>query len=178
MDHMDVLPVRGTSKGWKNGMAGTSLSSAKGNAKCGPWNSPKHWYRLGANCLKSIFAEERPGVVAMKLTMSKQCSLVEILAALGEVLLGGQSTWSFLSAQHWWSIAGDLGPVQDMDIIWRPGVVWSGGEKAQGDLISVWKCLTGGEKKMEQGSPQWNPVKEGKAGTQTEIQQSLLKRKK
>ena len=57
-----------------------------------PWKSPQHWYRLGTNCLKSVFAEERPGVVAMKPTMSKQYSPVEIPAALGEVLLGGQST--------------------------------------------------------------------------------------
>jgi len=41
MDQMDVLPARGTSTDWGNGMAGTSLSSAKGNAKSWPLEQPK-----------------------------------------------------------------------------------------------------------------------------------------
>lgn len=51
-----------------------------------------HWYRLGSDWLESNFTEEEAGVllVAMNLTMSQQCLLVEIRAALGGMLLAGQ----------------------------------------------------------------------------------------
>ncbi|KAK4815006.1 hypothetical protein QYF61_010170 [Mycteria americana] len=64
IDQMSVLLFRGTSGGWRNGLTGTSLNSAKSNVKSYKLgrNNPMHQYRLGANQLDSGLAEKAMGI--------------------------------------------------------------------------------------------------------------------
>jgi len=60
---MGVLTSRGTSRGWRNGLTGTSCRSTKGSANVLHLgrNNCRHQYMLGADQLASCFAAKYLG---------------------------------------------------------------------------------------------------------------------
>lgn len=60
----------------------------------------------------------------------------------------------------------------------RTGIVHPGEEKAQGDIICVYKCLTEEYKEDEPGASQWCPVKEQEAMDTNWINETPLNMRK
>lgn len=74
-----VMLFRGTWAGWRNGLTGTSPSSAKANASSCLWDGITLCKDgLETNCLGSNAAERDPrGLVNSNLSMSQQCALTQ-----------------------------------------------------------------------------------------------------
>jgi len=67
-----TVPLRGTSAGWRNGLRGISLSSARGNAKSCLCREVRR-YTLRTNLVEGSSAEKNLGsLVDNKLTMRRQ----------------------------------------------------------------------------------------------------------
>ena len=115
MQQLVVLPFRGTSTGWRNGLTGIWEGSIKGKAKPCPWGrinlcTSTLW---GPSELEGSFEERDLGVLVENTwVMSQQCAFVGKMtkAALGRVFPAGKGRWSFLSAQPWWDTSGVLDP--------------------------------------------------------------------
>lgn len=74
---MVVLPFRGTSRGWRNDLTETSLSSTRGKAKpCIWWGTTPGQIHAWADQLESSAAEKDMGVLVYnKLTLCQHYSL-------------------------------------------------------------------------------------------------------
>ncbi|KAK4826406.1 LOW QUALITY PROTEIN: hypothetical protein QYF61_008693, partial [Mycteria americana] len=104
---------------------------------------------------------------------------------LGRLMVRWIENWQFSQAQRvvirdtkssWRPLIRGIGAPDIQGEAERAGTAQPREEKAQGDLINVYKYLMGGVKKTEAGSSQWYPAK--KQWTQIEIQEIPFKHKK
>jgi len=106
-----VLSSRETWTGWRNGLTGTSQSSAKGNVKSCTWRGvTPGTIPPQANQLESGWAEKDLVVLLDQLPVHQRRPKAS-WAALGRASAAGCGRWSFCPTQHWWDTPAELGSV-------------------------------------------------------------------